>query len=55
VATVADMNGDGLSDFTGQAPSAGGFSTLYTFISAVGGITVDGAASGSAHPCKVRY
>jgi hypothetical protein len=47
VATVADMNGDGLSDFTGQAPSAGGFSTLYTFISAVGGITVDGAASGS--------
>jgi hypothetical protein len=47
VATVADMNGDGLSDFMGQAPPDTGFSTLYTFISAAGGITVDGGTSGS--------
>jgi len=44
---VADMDGDGLSDFIGMAASNVGFSTLYTFISAAGGITVNGAASGT--------
>ena len=48
VSTVGDLDGDGRSDFVGQAPSDGSFSTLYNFITATaGGITVNAGASGS--------
>ena len=46
VNTVGDLNGDGRSDFVAQGPSAGGISSLYNFITAVGGIAVDQGASG---------
>ena len=47
VSTVGDLNGDGRSDFVAQGPSSGVISPLYNFITGVGGIAVDQAASDS--------
>ncbi len=44
---VGDMNGDGLSDMVAKNDAAGPSHQLFTFISAAGGISVNGAASGS--------
>ena len=44
---VGDMNGDGLSDMVARNDTPGATHALYTFISAAGGTSVNGAASGS--------
>ena len=48
MSVVGDLNGDGLSDMmASNTASTGTGNQIYNFITAAGGVTVDGAASGN--------